>query len=411
MLRAGYASVDITPPADCALLGYEFRQRELPAGSSGVLDRLRARALVLDPSGGEGARGDSPSPHFAALVSLDLCIVEADLARRLRAAAARKLGGAEERVIVACTHTHSGPFPRIARPPRRSRPDPVARILRGSDAGYAAQLERAVCEAAATARGLLYPVQLAVREAPFGMGYDRRVVGAGGVRHCWNPQESPELDPAPMPDPTCTVAVLRQTNGPRRFIAWSVGAHAVSLGKTSRVVSADWPGAACAMIDDSAQATHSLFFSGAAGDVHPWVATQERPDGMLLNARAAASFVSLLAEAAAPMTDGGLSIASRTLRLGGSRLDVSVWNLQGLWIVALPVELFGQLGVELRRRLGGPVLLATVANGWTGYWPTRRAFEQGGYEVEAARASGRKAGDGERLIEEVVAIAQRAGRR
>lgn len=51
-----------------------------------------------------------------------------------------------------------------------------------------------------------------------------------------------------------------------------------------------------------------------------------------------------------------------------------------------------------------PPLLATVSNGWTGYWPTRAAFDDGGYEINASWAC--KPGDGEWLIDELVGLAE-----
>jgi hypothetical protein len=48
MLRAGFTEIEITPPSTADLIGYEFRQQELPAGNAGVHDPLFARVLVLD---------------------------------------------------------------------------------------------------------------------------------------------------------------------------------------------------------------------------------------------------------------------------------------------------------------------------------------------------------------------------
>jgi hypothetical protein len=120
--------------------------------------------------------------------------------------------------------------------------------------------------------------------------------------------------------------------------------------------------------------------------------------------RAAAAFAAVLAEAAAPVGGAGdrLSCAARTVRFGRDELDLTVWNIGGLLLAALPVELFASLGADLRRKAGKPVLLATCANGWNGYWPDRRAFAEGGYEVEGARQAGRKPGDGERLVRAAV---------
>jgi hypothetical protein len=154
-----------------------------------------------------------------------------------------------------------------------------------------------------------------------------------------------------------------------------------------------------------------VFLAGACGDTHPWIATQEDPTMMEKVGRAAASFASVLAEATSPVGRKGdrLLCRAKTVKFGSDQIDLAVWNVGGLVIAALPVELFSSLGADLRRRIGKPMLLATCANGWHNYWPNRQAFREGGYEVEGARQAGRKPGDGERLVGEVCRIAQLQG--
>jgi hypothetical protein len=247
-----------------------------------------------------------------------------------------------------------------------------------------------------------------VREAPLGIGYDRRVLKDGEVKACWGPQEWPDRIPGPAVDPTCTILSLRQTNGPRRYVLWSLGVHPVTLGKTSRVLSADYPGRACELLGEYDEGTQALFTLGACGHSQPWIATQENPEGVEKVARAAASFVSLVAEGVRPVVyaDGEppLVCATRTVTIGKTELDLTVWRLGDTWVIGVPVELFGELALDLRKRLGGPVLLATLAGGWELYWPTAEAVKQGGYEVRSAR-HGFQAGDGEKLIDEAVALA------
>jgi hypothetical protein len=123
-------------------------------------------------------------------------------------------------------------------------------------------------------------------------------------------------------------------------------------------------------------------------------------------ARTAASFVSLLTHATRPVSlQDGLRAASQTVTIGEKELDLVVWRLNRLWVVAMPVELFGNLGRKIRERLDGCVLLSTLSNGWNGYWPTSAAFDEGGYEVDNARRAISQ-GDGERLVETVLGLAE-----
>jgi neutral ceramidase len=73
-----------------------------------------------------------------------------------------------------------------------------------------------------------------------------------------------------------------------------------------------------------------------------------------------------------------------------------------LAIAGLPGEVFVELGLELRER--SPfrhTLVIGLANEAIGYVPTRRAFEEGGYEPTSSRLL---PGGGERLIEETLAM-------
>lgn len=401
MLKIGYSSADITPGRDAALIGYEFRRSNLPSGNAGVLDQLLLRVFVLDAVGGP-----------AVLVSLDLCIIEPDLARRWRKIVAETAGTEPERVILSCTHTHSGPFPRI-----KKTTDAVSietssnRVVTESESSneYTIRVELALKGAVAAATGLLLPYSIAWNQAPLGLGYNRRVITCNGLRQCWNPQEQHDLKPGPSPDPLFTLLVARQLNGPRELILWGHGAHPVVLGKTSSMISSDWPGRACRLLEEGNRYRHTGFFLGACGNVHPWVATQENAAGVGVVADCAAAFAELVMQGAVPMAgvEAQIETSAKTIELGGVELDLTVWLWGGIWVVALPVELFAELGAALREKLAAPLFLMSNANGWTGYWPHAEAFAEGGYEIDAARAMGRNPGDGEKLIDAVVELTQK----
>jgi hypothetical protein len=410
-LRAGFAKLDITPGRDAPLIGYAFRYEKMPPGNEGVHDPLHVRVLTV-------ASGDGPP---AVIVNLELATLETGVARLLREAAAEKIETTPDRVIICCTHTHSGPFP-IGPADEKNAIEEDAVKMAEEDSiwtepgrRYFAFLRERVASAAAMAGGKLVPVRLEVQQAPFGIGYNRRIVSNDGasVRHCWNPQEWGEHDTPlePAADTTCTVAVLRQVNGPRQYVLWNVGAHALALGKTSNVVSADWPGAACRMIEQMLPGAQAMFLFGACGDVHSWISTQEDPVYITPVATACAGFVATLAHATrGAMGEGDLlAVASRTVRFGKGDADLAAWRLGRLRLVAAPVELFAGLSAMLRERVDGPLLVVTEANGRTGYWPTREAFGQGGYEVDIARHYGLEPGDGEKLMDELAALVASLG--
>ncbi|MGH2354564.1 MAG: hypothetical protein ACRDJN_23395, partial [Chloroflexota bacterium] len=73
-----------------------------------------------------------------------------------------------------------------------------------------------------------------------------------------------------------------------------------------------------------------------------------------------------------------------------------------LAIVGLPGEVFVELGLDLRRRSPfAHTLVLGLANEAIGYVPTRRAYDEGGYEPTSSRL---QPGSGEQLVDEALAV-------
>ena len=89
-LRAGAAKVDVTPSAG-----------ELPKNSLGVLDRLYARAIVLENG-----------TTSAALITVDAGAIPDALWQTVSGQIETELGIPPARVLLTATHTHSAGGPR-----------------------------------------------------------------------------------------------------------------------------------------------------------------------------------------------------------------------------------------------------------------------------------------------------------
>jgi hypothetical protein len=94
-LRAGYGDIDITPPLGTDLAGFGFY---LDRRATIVRDRLKARSLCLQDNG-----------ETILILSLDLLSLSVDFADRCRWQISRETGIPFKNVLLACTHTHSGP--------------------------------------------------------------------------------------------------------------------------------------------------------------------------------------------------------------------------------------------------------------------------------------------------------------
>ena len=95
-LLVGYARVDITPEETVPLAGYGNTSRRL---SQNVRDPLYATCLAFTDSQGE----------TALLYTTDLIRAYEDTTRRVRAELEKELGLPRHKVMIASTHTHSGP--------------------------------------------------------------------------------------------------------------------------------------------------------------------------------------------------------------------------------------------------------------------------------------------------------------
>lgn len=396
VLRVGFAKTNITPGRELSLGGYGFRHHELPKGNTGVHDPLYVRALAMR--------------HFrrvAVLVTLDMGGIPVELARKYRGEIAQKLKTPTNNVIISASHTHSAAgflTPELAKkweieydtnsPPAAMR--------------YTEEMSAKIMETVRRAESLTYPVTVWVRQAPFALAYNRRAKTERGLKNCWEPQQFPHRQPAIPDDITCSVLMFDQSGGPRRYLLWSIGAHPTVLGQTSRIVSADYPGIACALIEKYVPGARGMFVLGAAGDTQPWIATQEDPKQLLPVARAAASYVALLSQAGkpVPIKPPFFKCAGETVKLGEREFDIAVWKIGAVWIVATPGEMFASLSAKLRKKLKGEVILATMSNGYEGYLPAKSDYADGGYEVGMAKDKKIEAGSGEKLIDRIVALAK-----
>jgi hypothetical protein len=93
--------------------------------------------------------------------------------------------------------------------------------------------------------------------------------------------------------------------------------------------------------------------------------------------------------------------AGRTRRTYGAEVQALSIGRE-LAVVGLPGEVFTELGLTLRER--SPfrhTLVLSLANDTVGYIPTRRAYDEGGYEVAASCLA---PGAGEQLVEEALRL-------
>jgi hypothetical protein len=437
-LKAGVAVREITPPANYRMSGY-FSERL----STGVHDPLKAKALVL-----------VQGTESAALVFCDLSGIAAEVSARARASASRRTGIPAANILIAATHSHTGPMYFGA---LRNHFHDRTVAEHGTDVyetiDYPSRLVEEIARAIEEAQSAARPVDLAAGVArETRLSFNRRFhMKDGGVRT--NPgKQNPDIVRAAGPiDPDVGLLILRGTADARTLASLTVFAlHLDTVGGTE--YSADYP----YYLERSLQKNFgapfvSLFGAGTCGDInHVDVSHGERQKGHGEAERIGTALAETVAAAIPrlkPVAHPSLAVRSATVEaplqtyssaevaraqselskvdddrvpflervetykiaalqlLGGTVLpaEVQVFRLSDdVAIVGLPGEVFVELGLAIKE--ASPfetTIVVELANDAPGYVPTRKAFAEGSYEVVNSRVA---SGGGERLVERAIEL-------
>jgi len=257
--------VVITPPVGVHLTGFAGRPP-----STGVHDDLTATALVLcerDQSGGDDGGNDDPATRIA-IVALDLIGLHGEtLTAAIKARVAEVSGIPPERVFLNCSHTHYGP----ALAPEREGGDGEAAIA------YREALPHHIAGVVAMGDAARRPVTLSAGRGAVRVGINRRQRKDDGRlilgQHPEGTLDSEVLvwrfDDASdeAPEPGAPVGWVQRAAQPVAVVV-NYACHAVSLGSSVRLVSADFPGVMRSVVERLVGG-QALFIQGAAGPINP----------------------------------------------------------------------------------------------------------------------------------------------
>ena len=365
-VRAGVATLDITPSGSMAMSG--FAARTTP--SSGVHDPLSVRALVIERT---------------ALVTVDVVGLHEELCARVREA----VRPWADHAIVHATHTHSGPT---------SMP---GRLGDGLDEDWLAHVESSCVEGVRRAATAREPATLTsgYGEDP-GVGRNRR-------------RRDGPVDPA--------VPLIRLTrpDGTTLALLVSYACHPVVLSAQNALLSADYPGFTRRYLE-AATGAITLFATSCAGDINTGHALDGLPDDPRhrtfetcekIGRRVAKATLQSNSTSASSVIDAAHSIVEvpfeelssndstalaahppgeQSLEFSSSwRARVSAFRWGSTILVALPGEPFAHASLEIRRQLASltdieVVVVLGYSDGCPGYFPACGEYALGGYEVEQA---------------------------
>ena len=239
-MNCGYCKKLITPPLGTPLIGY-YSERL----AKGVLDDLYARAVAFEDKGVK-----------AVIVELDLCLETEDVCDQWRQTVADFCGIDGDAVFISCNHTHTGPLTTAD-----FASDKVA------DPYYMAFLQTTIRDAAAYAFEDLKPARFFVAENQAkGISFVRRYrMKDGSVRT--NPDaQDPNIDHV-LDQANETVKLLKIVReGGDDILLFNFGTHSDTVN--GDYISADYSGYACAALEGAIPGIQAVFILAPQGDVN-----------------------------------------------------------------------------------------------------------------------------------------------
>ena len=436
-LHAGVAETDITPPLGHRMAGY-FDERL----ATGIHDPLKAKAIVLQQG----------KTKFA-FAFCDLVGVSLRVSTNARARLGKLTGIPVSHIMISATHSHTGPsFDDVRRDYFHEKAmakigkDPQEEIY------YPDFLTERLVEVLSEANNKLAPATLAVGIAhQEGLSFNRRFHMKNGMV-AFNPgQLNPNIvKPAGPIDPDVGLLHVRSADGAQTLGGLTVFAcHCDTVGGTE--FSADYPFFLQRTLrEEFGSEFVSAFAAGTCGDInHINVAVKEPVKGLAVaedigtplgrtvlgaqkdmlviakprfeaksktltvplqevtkeQAKAAWVKLEILKSGEGSFMEKVEAVKAVDLANRGKTwpMEVQVFRLDNeTAIVGLPGEIFVDLGLGIKK--ASPfkrTFVLSLCNDRPGYVPTKKAFDEGSYEVTNSRA---KAGVGEMLVEAAVEL-------
>ena len=418
MFKVGYARVDVTPPLGTFLSGY-FEARY----ADGVLDPIELVAIAMND-------GEESS----VIITADFLGMRNEYADGFRKKITERTGVAEDHIMISCLHQHTSIALRKA--PNNNVVD---------DAEYMDLLTRKFCDVAQMAISDMSEATFGVAEQRVAndLSFVRRyLLKDGKVKTNPNAPQYKDIIVGPAEQSDNNVRLVRFNREGKKDIALvNFSTHPDVIG--GRKYSADWPGFVRRFVEKDIENTCCMLLNGCQGDTNhinfmiPKMEDRFPKGRYYLHSeymgRTIADTVIDIWDKTTPMenyklggemttvynktrTDGeeffdecwdvyearalrndltvdtsvsGINMAEcyrivkiRTEAPLYQKVKVTALRLGDMAFVGFGGEPFTHYGTAIRENFPGKFIIAACCtNGYQGYLPTAKAFEQGGYEA------------------------------
>ncbi len=397
-IRAGYAKEDITPTEPVRLGGYSLRTGLSEGVHDG--DRLFVRAVCFNDG------------------TASILFVEGDLIgshgrEAFREKIAAATGIPKDHILFGDVHNHAAPMP---------KPDGQSAF----DQRYA----EAIVAAAKRAVANLQPVRIAAGDGRSRVAMNRRQVQPAdgyfertfdenhisqnfGKAKTDNPIKVREFggvvrlgaNPTGPIDDAVQLVRIDDMAGKPLALMIHYACHGTSLGGRNAKISGEWMGRMEAYAEKQIPGLGTIFVQGAAGDINPRLVggLDGHKDDIhatwALGDEIGAEVVRVYRQLAPEPIDARIELAAKDIELPRAyrelsddfrnttvRAPTTIVRIGPLMWVTFPGEMFSTIGKQVKAACPAPhAHLMGYTNGSIGYFPTQRAFSEGGYEPANSR--------------------------
>ena len=432
MLTAGFSKVCISPPIGAPLAGFAARE----GVCEGIHDDLFARAVVL-----------ANDEEAVALVSVDVLALSSGFVDQVRKEIEQRTGVRRDAVMIAATHTHAGPVT------VKTFFNPEDSL----DADYMESIAAAIETSVVKAWESRFPARVGVGSGQVaGIGVNRRTadktpvdeeIGVIKIEDAYGDVRCVLINYACHPTvlgsnnllatgdfPNFAVEKIENALGDGGFAIFVNGTQGnISMGHSSEL-------SAIGVITPGRTFEHAAELGSKLGDATlaalPRIVTdgspeigaeisivnfplkelppidaaaqefreaEERLDGLERSNGASEAFM----KAKSRLLYASITnyYANETAHLDGHLpVELQAIRIGDAAFLAVPAEVFVEIGLELKRRAKYKTFIVGIANGYIAYFPTRAAYPDGGYEVVSSKIAPQSEGI---FYEEALALEER----
>ncbi|MEI6782957.1 MAG: neutral/alkaline non-lysosomal ceramidase N-terminal domain-containing protein [Verrucomicrobiota bacterium] len=413
-LRVGWAMADITPPRPVALIGQLHKRI-----STGVRDPLTATALALEAPGGD-------KPEQAILVTCDLLFIQRAIQQRLQEKVRSQLPEFDPaKLFVNATHTHTGPGLVDSTFKGLYDVSQDAGVMKASE--YAEFFLDRVSEAVVQAWKSRKPGSMSWALSQAVVGYNRRAQFTNGATFLYGNTRAPDFAYVEgSADPTVNLLFFWDAKANWSGVVINLACPAQETEGLAEVSADFWHDVREEIHRRHGGERFVLPQCAPAGDLSPHPLYQQAAEQIMERrrglsrrkeiARRIASAVDDALPAAKAARQSELvfrhTVVSATLpESQPSRepfyetdsvqpLEFHVLRLGGLAMATCPFELYLDYAIRIQARSPAvPTMLVQLCGGASGYLPSARAVQGGGYSADKFRVGPE---GGQVLVEETL---------